>query len=155
MKRILALILLLPLLSFAAAPRTSNPNNQTYVGTLSGTVLPAAPYVDANGNLNVVGTITATGGGGTLTDRSGSITTGGTSQTLAPANPSRQYLFIQNPPNATENLYINFTSAASAASGSIGLVPGQSFVMETNFISTELVTVYAATAAHAYTAKEK
>lgn len=166
MKRILALILLLPLLSFAASPRTTNPNNLTFIGVESSTNLPAAPYIDTNGNLSITGTVTATTAGyaGTFTDDSGTITTGGTSQTLAAANATRKYLVISNPPDAAsqgvataEKLCVNFTSAATlTAAGSICLNPGVTWVMggTGGFVSTELVTVIGATTGHIYTAKE-
>ena len=98
---------------------------------------------------------------GTLTDRSGSITTGGTAQTLAPANTNRRYLLIQNPLSATtqgiataESLFINFTTTAVAGPPSIELAPGDIFVMEGFSVSTELVSVIAATTGHKWAAKE-
>lgn len=164
MKRILALILLLPLLSFAASPRTANPNSLTFIGVESGTGLSAAPYVDANGNLAVTGTVSNTGVSGTMTDWSSTITLGGSSQTLAAANATRKYLMISNPPDAAsqgiataEKLCVNFTSAASlTAAGSVCLNPGVTMVMSAvgGFVSTELVTVIGATTGHIYTAKE-
>lgn len=91
---------------------------------------------------------------GTLTDRSGTITSGGTAQSLAGSNASRKYLLIVNPITATEPLYVNFTTTAVAGSPSIGLNPGDSFVMENGFVSTEAISVIAATTSHTYTAKE-
>ena len=97
----------------------------------------------------------------TLTNRSGPITTGGTAQTLAPANGNRRYLLIQNPLSATtqgiataESLFFNFTTAAVAGEPSIELAPGDIFVMEGSAISTELISVIAATTGHKWTAKE-
>ncbi len=94
---------------------------------------------------------------GTLTDRSGTVATGGVSQTLAVANANRNYLLIENPTNATEPLYINFTNAAAVGgSSSISLAPGGSFTMiAPAFVSTELVTVTATTTGHAFTSKEQ
>jgi hypothetical protein len=94
---------------------------------------------------------------GVLTDRSGTVTTGGTSQQLAPANSNRKYLFIENPTTATEALYINFTSAASTAgNSSISISPGGSLTMTAaTYVSQEAVTVTAATSAHGFTAKEQ
>lgn len=95
-----------------------------------------------------------------FTDASGAVTTGGTSQTLNAANPSRTKLIIQNPLSATEqgialaeNLYINFTSAADVANGSIILIPGQMLTLSGTLITGELITVNAATSGHKYTAK--
>jgi hypothetical protein len=91
---------------------------------------------------------------GSLTNRSGTITAGGVAQTLAAANASRHYLLVQNPSNATESLWYNFTTAAVVGQPSIELMPGEGFVMETGFCSTEAVSVIAATTSHAYSAKE-
>jgi hypothetical protein len=90
---------------------------------------------------------------GLFNDRSGTITTAATSQVLAYANGVRKYLFVENL-DQTENLWINFGPAAVQARPSI-LIPGNgSFVMEGSYICTDTVTVIAATAGHAFTAKE-
>jgi hypothetical protein len=94
---------------------------------------------------------------GTLTDRSGSITTGGTAQTLIAANANRRYLLIKNPSTETENLFFSLTGTASLTgqnSGSYILQPGESFTMESNFVSTQAVSVIAATTGHKITASE-
>ncbi len=100
---------------------------------------------------------------GTFTDESGSVTLGGTSQTLAAANTSRKRIIIQNPLDATgqgiataENLCINFTSAASASAGSsFCLLPGGSYDSEAGPVTSELITVVAATTGHKWAAKEQ
>ncbi len=98
---------------------------------------------------------------GTLTDRSGSITTGGAAQTLAAVNASRHYLLIQNPLSATtqgiataESLFFNFTATSVESEPSIELAPGDIFTMEGSAISTELISVVAATTGHKWAAKE-
>ena len=95
-----------------------------------------------------------------FTDVSGTITAGGTSQTLNAVNSTRAKLIIQNPATileqgvaARENLYINFTTAAGAANGSIILKPGQVFILSGAMITGELITVNAATTGHRFTAK--
>ncbi len=91
---------------------------------------------------------------GLLTDRSGTITAGGTAQTLMASNASRRYLLIINI-DATEDLWINFTTAAvTTGQPSIPIRPGGAFVQEANFVSTELISVKAVTTGHAWTAKE-
>lgn len=90
---------------------------------------------------------------GTWTDRSGTVTAGGVSQTLAAANSARKRLLIENPPSATENLTFNFTATAVGAAALV-LVPGGAYDSEGGPVSTELVTVSAATTAHAFIAKE-
>lgn len=89
---------------------------------------------------------------GALTDRSGTITTGGSSQTLAASNSARHYLVVQNV--ATEMLWMNFTSAAAADSTSLRLGPGDSFEMGGAFVSTEAVTILGATTGSRFIAKE-
>lgn len=88
----------------------------------------------------------------TPTDRSGSITLGGTAQQIMAANTSRRYLLIQN--NSSANLWINFGIAAVQSQPSIQLQPGQAFVMENNTIFTSLVSIIGATTGQTFTAKE-
>lgn len=89
---------------------------------------------------------------GTLTNRSGTITTGGTAQTLAAANANRRYLFIQN--LSSSELWINFTTAAAQSQPSIRLDAGASFTMEGSFVSTELISIIGSTTGQAFSAKE-
>lgn len=108
--------------------------------------------------------IIASGGGGggssggtvagSYTNRSGTITTGGVSQTLMAANASRKAWTVQN--RSTGNLYINFTAAASASAtgGSIELQPGDAYSEAGDFVSTEAITILGATTGQAFTAKE-
>lgn len=90
---------------------------------------------------------------GPVIDRSGTITTGGTAQVAASARAYRRYLLIQNTDNA-EALWFNFTTTAVQDSPSIKLVANGSFVMESGFISTEAISVIAATTGHKFTIKE-
>jgi len=64
--------------------------------------------------------------GVTYRDRSGTITTGGTAQELAPASPSRDHMPIGNP-NATGSLWVNDYGGTAAANGagSTEIAPGQ------------------------------
>lgn len=89
---------------------------------------------------------------GNLTDRSGSVGTGGQSQLLAPANPDRKYLFVQN--NSTGDLWINFSAAATTAPPSIKIPTGAFWFMEASFVSAEPIYITGATTSQAYTAKE-
>ncbi|MEJ0094579.1 MAG: hypothetical protein WDN46_14440 [Methylocella sp.] len=97
----------------------------------------------------------------TLTDRSGAVTTGGTSQTLVASVSARMTIFIENPCTAAsqnittaESLFINFTAAASTtAGGSIELAPCGVYSTGTGPVSTEAITVTATTAGHRWTAK--
>lgn len=89
---------------------------------------------------------------GLFTDRSGTITAGGTAQTLASANTSRKYLLIQNV--SAGDLWINFTTAAIAGQPSFKLASGDSFVQEGTFVSTEAISIFGATSGQAFSAKE-
>lgn len=90
---------------------------------------------------------------GALTDYSGTIASGGTAQTAVAANASRRYLLVQNV-SLTEDLWLNFGVAAVASQPSILLRPGSSFESSPAFVSTQLVSVIAATTGHAFVVKE-
>lgn len=87
-----------------------------------------------------------------LIDGSGTITTGGTAQTVFAANGSRRYLYVQN--NSTAALWINFTTAATTSQPSLEIVAGNSFVMDSSFVSTEAVSIIGATTGQTFTAKQ-
>ncbi len=136
------------------------PSNQVdtlYDTPAGGTAVPAYKLArgqtrtDADGNVYQAHAIAPSPG--TLTDRSGTITLGGTAQTMMAANASRVYLLIQNQ-DATEDLWINFTTTAVEDEPSIRLPALSGFVMETGFVSTQAVSVIAATTSHKWTAKE-
>lgn len=103
----------------------------------------------AGGAANVI----VQGSQGAVTNKSGTITAGATAQTLAAANASRKYLFIENL-DESEDLWFNFTTTAVATQPSIKIKANGSFTMEGTFISTELISVIAATTGHAFAAKE-
>lgn len=88
---------------------------------------------------------------GALTDRSGTITTGGTAQNAAAANASRRYLLVRNPLSAAQPLYFNLTGMATADSPSMRLDPGDTFVMEGLFVASNAVSVLGATTGNKFT----
>lgn len=117
------------------------------IRTSTGEVVGRLAIYDESGNVvDVVG-----GHSGTLTNRSGTITTGGTAQVAIAANTSRNYLFIRNPSDATEALWFSLVGTAAAASPSVRLDAGDSFEYAGSFIPTNAVSVFAATTGHAYT----
>ena len=89
---------------------------------------------------------------GTLTDRSGTITLGGTAQQLAPAAVYRRWLFIQN--ISVGDLWINFTTTAVQTQPSIKIAAGGTFVMENSACTYELISIIGATTGQAFVAKE-
>lgn len=90
---------------------------------------------------------------GALTDRSGTLAAGATSQAVAAANAARKYFFFENVSDT--DMWINFGVAAVANQPSIlVLANGGSFTMEGAFVSNQAVNVICATIGKAYTAKE-
>lgn len=108
-----------------------------------------ALLVDAIGRLLAVLVPTQ----GSLTDKSGALAAGATSEVLAAPNASRKYLFVQNV-HASEDMWINFGVAAVLDKPSIKIVAGGGFVMEGSYVSTQSVNVIATTVGHKWTAKE-
>lgn len=89
-----------------------------------------------------------------LTDFSGAITTGGTSQTCYAGASGLIYILIQNPKTATETLFVNFGAAASTTDGkSIGLEAGERLVFENGFIPGNSINVTGATTGHKFVCK--
>lgn len=89
---------------------------------------------------------------GDFTDRSGTVTVGGTAQQLAPANTSRKYLFIQN--NSSGDLWINFGANATTAQPSVKVEAGANFFWESSFVPSSSISVIGATTGQTFTAKE-
>lgn len=104
------------------------------------------PVVSLASGTSIVPTSTA------LTDISGTITAGGSSQQISTAH-SRKYLLVQNPSSATESLWVNFGAAATVGQPSIEIAAGTALVLS-SFIPSQTITVIAATTGHAFTAKE-
>lgn len=95
--------------------------------------------------------LTALGGGsGTYTDKSLSITAGANAQVLAAANSSRKSILVQNPTSEIESIYLNPTGTATAGGDSIELAPGGI----ATFVTTQAISVLAATTGHKVVAKE-
>ena len=119
---------------------------------MAGTPVQNVAVVDSSGNV-------VPGAGSavirtTYTDRSGTITTGGTSQQLAAANATRNYLLVQNQAT-TGNIWVNFTAAATTAQPSIKIPAGASYSWpDGNVISTEVVNVTGDNTGMAFCAKE-
>ena len=103
-----------------------------------------------------------TGFGESFTDRSGSITTGGTSQTLMSSNNQRRRFIVCNPATPTgqnitpaESIFINFTSAAGVNNGTaLEILPGSWYDSGIGIVTPEAITINAATTGHVFIAKE-
>ena len=107
---------------------------------------------DSNGYLYTTASASPPPAVGTMTDRSGSITLGGTAQVIMASNATRKYLFIQNTSDTT--MWCNFTTTAVSSQPSIMIIAGASFVMEGSIISTEAVSCIGSTTGKVFTAKE-
>lgn len=89
----------------------------------------------------------------TPTDGSGTITAGGTSQTVFAANPGRRYLEIQNV--SDETMYINFGAAASGSSASFMIAAnGGAYINASNYCPKGTVTIISATTGKRFIAKQ-
>jgi len=83
------------------------------------------------------------------TNRSGTITAGGTAQTLAPANANRRFLKGQNLSSA--DLWINELGGTAAASQPSYRIPaGSTFSVNTS----QAVSIFGATTGQAFSATE-
>lgn len=92
-------------------------------------------------------------GGGSLTDASGTITTGGTSQQVLAANPSRRYLLVQN--LSTTDLWLRFAVAAVTDQPSIRLVAGATFEWNApGFVPEDSFNVIGGTTGQKFVVKE-
>lgn len=135
-----------------AANQTTGNTSLATIATNSGTQATAANQTTGNTSLSTIATNTTRQG--TLTDDSGTTSgTPSTSTTVMASNASRKYLLIQNL-DSTNNIYINFTSAASNGTGSYTLLPYGTLVQEGQYVSTEAVTVLATVASIKYSAKQ-
>lgn len=132
------------------------------------TVMVGAPFVKANIASRTAGTFTviltpfvaagqaeidAAAAQGSVTDRSGTITTGGSSQQVMAANPNRQFLLIQNV--STDNLWVRFgASAAVQTQPSIKLLPNSDLTFNGSWVPTQAVQIIGPTTSQAFTAEE-
>jgi hypothetical protein len=86
------------------------------------------------------------------TDRSGTITSGGTQQTLMASNASRKGYLLQN--NSTGDLWINSTAAAVVGQPSIKLGPGDYYESPYSGTPVGAVSIIGATTGQAFSSRE-
>lgn len=86
-----------------------------------------------------------------ITDRSGTITSGGVAQTLSAANTGRRGFFIQNV--STGDLWIRDGGTAAATQPSVW-IPAGAFFEYTNGVPTSALSIFGATTGQAFTARE-
>lgn len=104
--------------------------------------------VDVTGKPIVVNTPS----GGGFTDHSGSITAGGTRQSVMGANTTRKYFLFQNISDIT--MWLNFGVNAVADQPSIMIPAGGNLVFEAGFVPTTAVDLMGATTGKKFVAKE-
>lgn len=94
-------------------------------------------------------------GSGALVDKSGTITTGGTAQTLAAANTTRTYFDVYNP-DTTNDLWISFTTTATAnGQGSIRVpANGGGYIRDTS-VPLGAISIVGAVTGQKFTASER
>lgn len=89
---------------------------------------------------------------GTLTNRSGTVTAGGTAQQLAGANAARMGFSIQN--LSTGDLWVNTLGTAAAAQPSIKLAAGVYFETPAGYGAVGAISIFGATTGQAFSARE-
>lgn len=96
---------------------------------------------------------TASGGNPvTYTNRSGTVTLGGTAQTLMAANASRQGFIVQNV--STGDLWISSLGTAAATQPSIWLPPGSYYEPPSDGVPVAAISIFGATTGQAFSARE-
>jgi hypothetical protein len=127
--------------------------NPQYVQASTGNGQISTPFVTDH---NVVNVVSTTSSQATYTDRSGTITAGGTAQQIMAVNANRKGFYIQNVSNS--NLYISATGTASnvvtAGSGSLLIPPNALYESPFYGIPTNLISIFGATTGQAYVARE-
>jgi len=112
--------------------------------TASGAAVPAGTAADP-----VISAIE--GNQVTLTDRSGTVTAGGTAQQLMAANSSRRGFSVQN--NSNGALTISSVGTASTTAGMI-LQPGQLYEAPITGVPTTAISILGATTGQRFDARE-
>jgi hypothetical protein len=87
-----------------------------------------------------------------ITNRSGTITTGGASQQLMAANPQRRGMWVQNV--SAGALYINGFGAAAATQPSILIPPNGLYEADAGTTPTSEIQIFGATTGQAFSARE-
>lgn len=86
-----------------------------------------------------------------LRDAGGTITEGGTAQTVLGANESRLYLLIQNP--SDKSMWVNFGDDAADDETSILLPSLATLCFEGAFVPSDAVSIYCDTTGKAFAIK--
>ena len=87
-----------------------------------------------------------------LTDRSGSITTGGTAQQLMAANATRRGWYIQN--NSDTVMWVSDVGTAAATQPSLKLLPDAYYEPPQSGVDNGAISLFCATTGKTFTARE-
>jgi len=85
-------------------------------------------------------------------NKSGTITTGGTAQTLSAANSARNGFWIQN--QSAGSLWIYELGAATQASPSLEIKPGQLYEYPAGGVPASAISIIGATTGQVFAARE-
>lgn len=88
----------------------------------------------------------------TLTDRSGTITSGGTAQTLMASNAARKGFYIQN--TSSGDLWISSVGTAAVAGSSMRVIAGSLYECPSYAVPTTAISIYGATTGQSFAARE-
>lgn len=122
----------------------------------AGAIIPLQIYDSGTGNCTPVSPtngISISASTATLTNISGTITTGGAAQALSSANASRKGWFLEN--LSSGDLWVNrFGGTASAAQPSLRIPPGFLYETPMSGCGGNALSIYGATTGQAFTAGE-
>jgi hypothetical protein len=126
------------------APTTLVDTNERALGTVGNPIYTA-------GSAAAPEVATIIGNQVTYTDRSGTVTTGGTAQVLMALNASRRGFLVQN--NSTGTLTINSVGTATTTAG-IVIAPGQLYEAQETGVPTTAISILGATTGQRFDARE-
>jgi len=114
-------------------------------------------YQDANGNSQPITATTPlpstiVGNQVTTTDKSGTVTAGGSAQTIMAANANRRGFSIQN--NSNADLWFSGLATAVATQPSMRLASGALYESPYSGVVTTAISLIGATTGQAFTARE-
>jgi hypothetical protein len=131
------------------------PDSVLKVQSLDGKIKSIKLVDNGDGSYSVASSESGQAGAGTLADAADrTINSGGNAQDALAANPDRRYLFVMNPTDESEVLYVNIGDDAAADTTSWPLAAGGSLVFEGSFVPKGNVSVLAGTTGHAFICKE-
>lgn len=138
------------LLNFFVPPDVWSTAGAAFSFNGSGALNVSDPVLDATVANNRVN-VTTQSGQTTMTDKSGTITLGGTAQQILPANPARKRFTLTNPAAQTEVLQFAY---GAGGNGKIDINPGLTWDESDLEISAQAIWAVAATTNHPFTCYE-